>query len=473
MIDTPSNDHVGETVLRPFEVTDQPPLPPVEPSGVVPASRSPAPEEELAESPEPPPIDPALTDEWSPPSDEDPVSAPPIPAPADDGETVTLPRGPFLVALGVVAVVLIGLFLLWQNAGDDATVVGPAGSGPTDVDDGGGSEGADLPPVSDGSSPADAEIADLSSQLASSLAEAAGLQAEVERLESRPAPAIPGERLRRIVVGADAKFVSSQPESIAVVGAFGALSMIDPSTNQVVSTSNVANAATRVMRTPTSVWLTNYTDNQILRFDPVTRSVVAAFPFEGPDGIEKDGSTLIVSSFDGGYVARVDSGTGESLQTVEVGGSPTGVLSHPEHGLWAAVFDTGEIVQIDRESFEVVQRLIVGAGPVSIGFDATHLWVTNHDEGTIAKVDPVSGEVVMTVVVGAGPTELVAVEGSVWATVTDDGSVVQVDANSGAIVSRTPLGGASAGGGPTGISYGNGAIWVAMHREQSVVRIEL
>ena len=109
----------------------------------------------------------------------------------------------------------------------------------------------------------------------------------------------------------------------------------------------------------------------------------------------------------------------------------------------------------------------------SIGFDATHLWVTNHDEGTIAKVDPVSGEVVMTVVVGAGPTELVAVEGSVWATVTDDGSVVQVDANSGAIVSRTPLGGASAGGGPTGISYGNGAIWVAMHREQSVVRIEL
>ncbi len=192
MIDTSSSDPVGQTVLRPFEATDQAPLPPVEPSGVVLAPRGPAPEEEPVESPEPPPIDPALTDEWSLPSDEDPAAAPPIPAPAHDGETITLPRGPFLVALGVVGVVLIGLLLLWQNVGgDDATVVGPAGPGPTDVDDGGGSEGADLPPVPDGSSPADAEIAELSSQLATSQAEAAGLQTEVERLESRPAPAIP------------------------------------------------------------------------------------------------------------------------------------------------------------------------------------------------------------------------------------------------------------------------------------------
>lgn len=493
-------------VLRPFTPPAQPPLPPVEPSKVVPepppvaAEPEPPETDSPAESTVPPPPPPAaLTDDpWSPdlesaiepetsesgdsaehgsgdaevndpPDSGEPVL--PLAAASSAGSTVTLPRKPFLIGLGLLLAAIAVFAVLWQTSGDDdaddATPIDgdeqlvdddPVDSVPeSDPADG------DDPPVDDGSADA----------LADARAEIASLEATVETLEERPPPALDGTILRRIVVGADAKFVSALPESVAVVGAFGGVSLIDPETNRVVANGNVADAATRIMRTPTSVWLTDYSDNQLLRVDPVTNTVADTFSFEGPDGIDKDGDTIVVASFDGEFVARVDPSNGDILQQVEVGGKPTEVISHPDHGLWAAVFDTGELVEIDRESFEILQRVSVGQGPVGMATSSAHLWVANHDEGTIAKVDPETGEVVRTVAVGNGPTELVVNNGSAWVTVTDDGALVEVDANNGQILSSTPLGGANAGGGPTGISFADGTLWVAMQGEQSVVRIDL
>lgn len=390
-------------------------------------------------------------------------------------DKIVLPRKGFLIGLGVLGLIIAGLVALWQTSGDDGgdTVAGsPDASVPVDVDP--------TTPV-DASDPVDADVddgaaaanADLADRLANAQAEVVGLRSEVDALNERPAPAIPGNRLRRIVVSADAKFVSAFDGSVAVVGAFGGLSIIDPEINRVISGAPVADAATRVLRTSSSVWITNYAGNEILQVDPVTATVLARFAFLGPDGIEKDGDTLVVASFDGNLVSRVNPGSGEAMQTVDVGGSPTDVISHPDHGLWVAVFSTGELVQIDPVTFTVLNRVTVGQGPVGIAADATHLWVANHDDGTIAKVDPATGELVEQIPVGAGPTELVVTGGSVWTTVTDDGSLVEVDVNNGAIITRTPLGGAGGGGGPTGISFGSDAIWVAMQGEQSVVRIEL
>lgn len=498
--ETHDSDPTGaadDGVLRPFTPPEQPPLPPVEPSRVVPepppVAEEPAPPEAEApvEPTVPPPPPPAALgdDPWSPdlesaiepetdepgdaeatePSDSgEPVLPPGDPSPA--AATVTLPRKPFLIGLGLLLAAIAVFAVLWQTSGDDdADDATPIDGDEQLVDDPVDSvpepdpADGDEPPVDDGSADA----------LAEARAEIASLEATVETLEERPPPALDGTILRRIVVGADAKFVSALPESVAVVGAFGGVSLIDPETNRVVANGNVADAATRIMRTETSVWLTDYSDNQLLRVDPVTNTVADTFSFEGPDGIDKDGDTIVVASFDGEFVARVDPSNGDILQQVEVGGKPTEVISHPDHGLWAAVFDTGELVEIDRESFEILQRVSVGQGPVGMAASSAHLWVANHDEGTIAKVDPETGEVVRTVAVGNGPTELVVNNGSAWVTVTDDGALVEVDANNGQILSSTPLGGANAGGGPTGISFADGTLWVAMQGEQSVVRIDL
>ncbi|MEZ5244098.1 MAG: YncE family protein [Acidimicrobiales bacterium] len=483
----PANETAG-SVLRPFEAPAPPPLPPVEASKVVP--EPPAATDEV--EPEPP-VEPIAEDLWThdtahhDESDDDvddfadlrdhdestgpdePVVAAPVAA-VSGADTVTLPRKPFLVGVGVLLAAIAVLAALWQTGGDDGDTVIDATPVSRDV----GDEPADDAPGDRGDVD-DTVTADNTSTaaLADARAEIASLESVVESLEERPPPALDGTALRRIIVGADAKFVSARSDSVAVVGAFGGVSLIDPDNNRVVANGNVADAATRVMRTSSSVWLTNYADSQVLRFDPATNAVAATFSFPGPDGIDKDGDTIVVASFDGEFVARLDPNTGEILQRVDVGGTPTAVISHPDHGLWAAVFDTGELVEIDRDSFEVIQRVVVGQGPVGITGASSHLWVANHDEGTIAKVDPETGEVVRTVVVGDGPTELVVNNGSAWVTVTDEGTLVQVNANNGDIVSRTPLGGATAGGGPTGISFADGTLWIAMQGEQSVVRVDI
>lgn len=531
-----TGDEPADSVLRPFEAPEPPPLPPIEPSQVVPeppAAGEPIVEEAVVEEPvvdaevvPPPPIEALADDPWTPaaepdevrvaddedavdpggeaaaetadddlgefdgPVDDEALDDAPVPALAGSGdstaplpaETITLPRKTFLVGLGILlgAVALFGL--LWQTSGgddggDESAAPALAEEATRMVDD------SETPDPTDGGvptdevdepdTPASPEDDGLADDLAEARAEIAGLEAAVAELEDRPPPALDGSMLRRIVVGADAKFVSALPESVAVVGAFGGLSLIDPESNRVVANGNVANAATRVLRTSSFVWLTNYADNQLLRVDPATNTVAAIFPFEGPDGIDKLDNTLVVASFDGEFVARVDPNSGQILRQVDVGGKPTAVISHSNHGLWAAVFDTGEIVQIDPETFEILQRVVVGQGPVGISADPSFLWVSNHDEGTVAKVAPGSGEVMLTVEVGNGPTETAVGAGSVWVTVTDDGAVVEVDDDDGRILSRTPLGGANAGGGPTGISFAEGTLWIAMQGEQSVVRIDL
>jgi DNA-binding beta-propeller fold protein YncE len=520
MDDTSNSDDLPEeSVLRPFEPSEAVPLPPVEPSKVVP--EPPAVAEELPSPPPPPPspipVAPepsAPTGQWAPEAQPvaaesdiaetvaiDPTVIVPnavdeVPDALDDEadaaahagapvagslpdavpatETITLPRKPFLIGLGVLLAALALFAVLWQTAGSDGadseTVEAPPSSLPV-VDT---SASTELTDELEAAARANEEaLTDAQSQLATTEDERASLAAQVEELSDRPPPALSGNQLRRVVVGADAKFVDALDDSVAVVGAFGGVSLIDPATNRVVANGNVAERATRVLRTRTSVWLTNYADNQVLQVDPSTNTVATTFSFIGPDGIEKDGNSLVIASFDGGSVARVQPDNGDILQLVDVGGKPTAILSSETHGLWVAVFDTGEVVKIDRESFEIVERVIVGQGPVGLAVDETHLWVTNHDENTIAKVDPSNAEVVWTAVVGNGPTELVSVNGSVWVTVTDDGALVEVDAESGEIRTRTPLGGASAGGGPTGISYADGSLWIAMQGEQSVVRVDI
>jgi len=522
MNDEAHDDETAESVLRPFEARELPPLPPIEPSKVVP--EPPVVEEEhvdepVAEAiiPPPPPVEALEDDPWSPDADgstaerdlddDDTAEIEAIEDPADDdardaldgstdsdtaadfdhddgpneiaaeaagapAETITLPRKPFLVGLGVLLGAVALLAVLWQSGGDGGDTTEVAQNPERIADDVVPGE-SDASPGDDDAEPVDNTDDGAAEALAEARAEIASLEFEVEALEERPAPALDGELLRRIVVGADAKFVSALPDSVAVVGAFGGVSLIDPDTNRVVANGNVANGATRVMRTDTSVWLTNYADNQLLRVDPQTNEIAATFPFPGPDGIEKDGNTIIVASFDGEFVARVDPGSGAILQQVDVGGTPTEVVSHVDHGLWAAVFDTGELVEIDRDSFEILRRVTVGQGPVGLYASRSYLWAANHDEGTIVKVDPETAEVVWTVSVGDGPTELVVNSGSVWVTVTDDGNLVQVSAANGSILSSTPLGGVSGGGGPTGISFADNTLWVAMQGEQSVVRIDL
>ena len=496
MSDTPGNGNDG--VLRPFQERATEPLPPVEPSRVVPQDRAPTvpdhitPDDVANESSEPP-VEGEVPDIapgdvfWSgvddPEAHADDAGAGALPDATPRPAQVTLPRKPFLIGVGVVALVMVVLVALWQTAGSDSSVQ----AGDADIDNTDSDTDSDGSPAPDTSEPVTGADADPPAGEDTELPardESAGLRAEIdglnaqlgsleEELASQPLPSLPGASIHRIPVAAGSKFVSATDTSVAVVGPFGSYANIDPATNSVTASGNVARGATRVIRTGNSAWITNYADSELVRIDPISNTVVATFELPGPDGLAKFGDALLVASFDGEFLGRVDPATGAILDRVALGGTPTDVLVSEQHGVWVALFDTGEIVRINVEEMTVSQRVVVGAGPVGLATSARGVWVANHNEGTVALVDTDSAGVVATIEVGEGPTGLIAFDGQLWVTVTDAGELVQIDIGSATAVSRTSLGGPGVGGGPVGISTGAGSLWIAMDREDSVVRITL
>ena len=527
MSDTERSDEAG-SVLRPFEETEQDPLPPVEPSKVVPSDRAPeVPDtitpDDVMNAPGDPPvegevpdIEPVATDDeageaaeadpddgseiediWAAVESEEEVIDEPeidepefgdetsdvdgidatglveeVPLTDGDGpaETVVLPRKPFLIGLGGVALLLVVLVALWQTADGGDGSGGFAG----EVDPTGEETNVSTPANPDG--PGDATDPEAAQRAADLQAEVDGLNAQVDVLESElanlPPPSLSGADIHRIPVASGSKFVSARNSSVAVVSPFGGYANINPDTDTVTAAGTVAGGATRVIRTPTSVWVTSYTENKIVRIDPQANNVAASFDFPGPDGLAKFGDFLLVASFDGGFLGLVDPTSGEITDRIDLGGSPTDVLVSPSVGVWVALFDTGELLKIDPDEGEVTERVLVGAGPVGLAPSASGVWVANHGEGTVALVDSETGTVTFTTEVGEGPTGLIAESGTLWVTVTDAGDLVQVDVATGDVIGRTPLGG-PVGGGPVGIDKAAGSLWVAMDGEDSVVRIAL
>ena len=512
-----------DSVLRPFEPVDIEPLPPVQASSVVvpdvePEPEPPAPPQAAAPPPHAALIETEMVDvsaapvsddvirdrsePWSPaaagsedvwfgfeeaveeavpPAVPEPAGladAPPagvLPAASQNSGEITLPRTPFLVGVGVAVLAILALFALWQSAGGDdgptATEAPVSDDEPAEVADEAGDEVDDAAiddAVASAGAEADARIAGLETTITEQETAIAGLQAE---LAAVPPPALRGDEMRRIVVAADASFVSVGSESVAVIGPFGGYAAIDPATNAVTAAGQVASGATRVLRTSAAVWITNYADSEIVRIDPTTSTVVSSVEFPGPDGIAKLGGALVVASFDGGFVAQVDPAAQAISQQIEVGGQPTDVfVTEDEASIWVALFDTGEVIRIDAESFTVTTRITVGSGPVGLDVADGTLWVVNHAEGTVVGVDLASEDVVANYPVGAGPTAATVFDGSLWVTVTDAGELVQLDPATGETITRTPLG-TSNRGGPTGLAVGNDSLWVAMQGERSVVRV--
>lgn len=537
MSETQRSDEIS-SVLRPFEELSPDPLPPVEPSKVVPEERAPeivddiTPDDVVNAATEPPiegevpDIDavepeaeadePDIEDIWAAveseagvdetldalapdedvtaeetvlgdaatddalqadddlaPDDDlaidDDVAGDHAPAPmaGNDGpgpaETVTLPRKPFLIGLGAVGLVVIVLLALWQTAGGDdpAPFAQPAPTADTTAPvepDAGDPPAA---PVDDGSVALQAEIQGLNAQLEV-------LQGE---LADVPPPALAGSSILRIPVASGSKFVSATDASVAVVGPFGNYANINPDTDTVTAAGNISGGATRVMRTETSVWVTDYSNNKLVQIDPLSNTIAAEYAFPGPDGLAKWEDSLLVASFDGNFLGVVNPTTGEPVGRIDLGGSPTDVLV-AENRVWVALFDTGEVLTVDPAALEVVDRVLVGAGPVSLTRTAAGIWSANHNEGTVARIDVETGQVTATVEVGEGPTGIHGARGSLWVTVTDAGELAQVDIDTGEIVTVTPLGG-PAGGGPVGIDKTTDSLWIAMDGEDSVVRVAL
>lgn len=371
--------------------------------------------------------------------------------------TVTLPRNGFISGLVTAGVLIIVLFFLWRSAGTNDAFSTPPGDRDAEAGD------ANSTPAGTDPERRGGELEVLERRIGELEAELVGMQP----------PALAGSAMRRIVVPADARFVSLGNQGLAVIGPFGGYAAVDPATNAVTAATKAASGATRVMRTPSAVWITNYSDDQIVRVDAVANAVVSVFDFPAPDGVAKLGDTLVVASSDDMFVAQVDPASGQILNEVDVPGNPGDVwISVDERWIWVGLVDTGEVVKIDSETFVVIDRVTVGAGPVDLYGDAGVLWVTNNIEQTVVGIDMETGAVRSSFFVGGSPTASAVYRDDLWVSVTSAGELLRLDRVTGTVLSRTPLGSTSRGG-PMGMAVGSGSLWIAMQGERSVVRITL
>jgi streptogramin lyase len=56
--------------------------------------------------------------------------------------------------------------------------------------------------------------------------------------------------------------------------------------------------------------------------------------------------------------------------------------------VWVSVGGADQVVRIDPESGDVVQRLDVGHGPESITAGPRSIWVANGIDGTLTRIGP-------------------------------------------------------------------------------------
>ncbi|HBU03731.1 MAG TPA: hypothetical protein DEA70_04520, partial [Acidimicrobiaceae bacterium] len=160
------------------------------------------------------------------------------------GGQITVPRTVAMASAGAAVVVIVALFVLWQSAGGDAGTVVVGTTANSDAEGVPGTDAVSPPAGGEtGDSAPNVEVAALEAEIASQAAAISSLENELAEI---PPPAINGADMRRIVVAADARFVSVGNEGVAVIGPFGGYAAIDPATNAVTATSQVASGATRV-----------------------------------------------------------------------------------------------------------------------------------------------------------------------------------------------------------------------------------
>jgi YVTN family beta-propeller protein len=160
-----------------------------------------------------------------------------------------------------------------------------------------------------------------------------------------------------------------------------------------------------------SIWVSDYTDNLELRFDPTTLRVLARIKVGiSPCGIAVGGGSVWVENFGDGTVSRIDPETNK-VKTIRVGTSPYDV-TYLAGAAWVTNYGDNTVSRIDARTNKT-QTIKVGQSPTGVGPGGGAVWVTNGLDGTISRIDPASLKV-RTTHVGSMPSWTAWGEGRLW-----------------------------------------------------------
>ena len=191
-------------------------------------------------------------------------------------------------------------------------------------------------------------------------------------------PIVTGEAPDAIAAGGDRVWVA-HTLGRSVAG-------IDPRTNRVVESVQVASRATDVIYGEGSVWASLGAAHKVQRVDPVKRRAITPTIDTGlgPAGLAVGaGAVWVANQFD--YtVSRIDPATNEVAATIKVGIQPTD-LAMGEGALW--------VTRIDPATNKVVATIrLEGINPTDIAVGLGAVWVVEAQTKTLARIDPEDNE---------------------------------------------------------------------------------
>jgi serine/threonine-protein kinase len=138
----------------------------------------------------------------------------------------------------------------------------------------------------------------------------------------------------------------------------------------------------------------------------------------GPEAVVAGDGVVWVSNSLGESLNRVQVALSAADARIELDFAPSALaLDVASASLWVVDTAGDAVMRFDTQTRREIERIAVGARPVSVAVSADGVWVANSGDGSVTRIDPATNEVVATIAIGGEPVG-VAVSGTmVWVAV--------------------------------------------------------
>ena len=153
------------------------------------------------------------------------------------------------------------------------------------------------------------------------------------------------------------------------------------------------------------IWVAQAAARSLGRIDPATNAISESIPVGAvPYALVLDGTSLWLTSFEDDLVVRVDLSTREVVARIPVT-KPTGIAAGLG-GVWAVEHRGDSVVRIDPKTNDIVAQIRLGErGPnelcgmcvENIIVSDGSVWTANNEARSVGRIDPATNELAATI----------------------------------------------------------------------------
>jgi YVTN family beta-propeller protein len=167
-----------------------------------------------------------------------------------------------------------------------------------------------------------------------------------------------------------------------------------------------------------SLWVVSARLAAVFRIDAASRRVSERFDVgNNPTAIAVGaGAAWVTDSTDNTLIRIAPAGDGAVMDTIAMGNGP-GAIAASETAVWVANSRDGNVSRIDPATRAVDAVIKVGQLPSGLAVGAGAVWVANSLSGTVSRIDPRTNRVTQTIHVGGAPRAVAVAAGHLWVSV--------------------------------------------------------